>query len=70
MIVRPPTVESPLYISGAPVPAKVAEAARPAAGLITVAVVSAIAGYFVPKLLDRLTGSFGGLPVEYEEPLE
>lgn len=67
---RPPILQGPVNVSGAPVPARVVEAAKPAAGLVTVAIVSAVAGYFIPKLLDRLTGGLGGLPVEYEEPLE
>jgi len=70
---KPPFIEAPIYINGA-VPPGVASAARKAAppvlGALGIAIMGAVAGYFVPKLLDRYAGSVldpnHGEPVEFE----
>ncbi len=71
---RRPLVEAPLYVSGAPLPAGVAQAAReagpPIFGALTIAILGAIAGYFVPKVLDRYAAPMldpdHGQPIEFE----
>lgn len=58
---RPPLVERPLYLSGAPVPPAVADACRraaPIAAAVGGALLGAVAAYFVPRFLDRAVGGF------------
>lgn len=58
---RPPLLERPLYLSGAPVPPAVADACRraaPIAAAVGGALLGALAGYVVPRILDRTVGRF------------
>ena len=56
----PPIVQLPTNVSPAAAPqdaaAFVIKTARPFAGIAAIAVISAVAGYFVPKVLDRWAG--------------
>lgn len=68
MILPPPQLQTPVNVSLAP-PAQlgdatvaVVRATRPLWGVAGIAVISAVAGYFVPRLLDRWTAR--ELPVE------
>jgi len=69
---RPPLIVAPVYVDGAPVPAGVASAAKKAAppvlGAVSIAILGAVAGYFVPRLLDRYAGSM--LDPDHGEPVE
>lgn len=57
---KPPWISAPIYIEGRlpPGAAAIAKKAAPSAlGVVGVAIVAAVAGYYVPKLLDRFGGS-------------
>lgn len=68
---KPPILEGPVYVAGAK-PTKadviaVVEKAKPAMGPIAIALMGAVAGYVVPKLMDRfLPGLFEGPEDELE----
>ena len=68
---KPPILETPIYVAGAkPTRAEVVavvEKAKPAMGPIAIALLGALAGYAVPKLMDRfLPGLFEGPEDELE----
>lgn len=62
---KPPILETPIYVAGAK-PTKadviaVVEKARPALGPIALTLLGAVAGYAIPKLIDRFApGLFEG----------
>lgn len=69
---KPPVLEGPVYVEGAkPTRADlvaVVERAKPTMGPIAIALLGALAGYAVPKLMDRfMPGLFEGPEDEFDE---
>ena len=69
---KPPILETPIYVAAAK-PSKadviaVVEKAKPSLGPIALTLLGAVAGYAIPKLIDRFApGLFEGGPDELDD---